>query len=88
MNKKNHPAYFKFSENDLSELKHDEKSYLLLDLIKSKNVRVLMTNGFSDFQMQTPIKKTHRSFVELCFCLPGYWDVKELKEKEFNWLFL
>ena len=88
MNKNPHPAYLKFSENDLSELKHDEKSYLLLDLIKSKNVRVLMTNGFSDFQMHPPIKKKHRSFVELCFCLPSYWEVKELKEKEFNWLFL
>jgi len=88
MNNKSHPAYLRFSEEDLNVLEHDDNSYLLLDLIKSKNVRVLMTNGFSNFQMQTPIKKKHRSFVELCFCLPSYWDVKELKEKEFNWLFL
>ena len=88
MKDKKHPAYLRFPKSDFSELKYDDKSYLLLDLIKSKNVRVLMTNGFSDYKMQAPIKNTHRSFVELCFCIPGYWEVKDLKEKEFNWLFL
>jgi len=88
MKDQKHPVFTRFAEAQISSLTYKNNSYYLIDLKKEKNVNVLMTNGLSSFEMKTPPKKKDKCFVELCFCIPSYWDLETLEEQPYNWTLL
>lgn len=60
---------------------------LLLDLELKSPVMVLMTNGLSDYKMPVPEKMQERTYNEIYFCLPSYWEWQDLENPQTNWVF-
>jgi hypothetical protein len=60
---------------------------LLLDLEQKSPVKVLMTNGLSNFAMPVPEKHLDQCHIELYFCLPSYWSLDDLSDLKSNWVF-
>ncbi|MBM3419378.1 MAG: suppressor of fused domain protein [Bacteroidetes bacterium] len=59
-------------------------------LFKSKEQplsSILMTYGLSDSAMNAHKKHLDEVHKELYFMLPSYWEVKELDNPKFNWVF-
>lgn len=57
---------------------------LILDLEMRSEIKVVMTNGLSNFTMPVPEKFAGKEHVELYFCLPSYWD---LDNPHGQWIF-
>jgi len=68
-----------FSPNDNLEL-------FLIEL-KDKAVSVLITNRLNEYEMQVPDKLKGREFNELVFCLPSYWEIENVENERFNWVY-
>lgn len=60
---------------------------LLVEMESRSTVRVLMTNGLSDYRMPVTPKYAGREHNELFFCLPSYWDLEDVDNPRFNWVF-
>jgi hypothetical protein len=71
-------------------LSEDEVPLLLIDLVnKGKlQLRILLTNGLSEYKMPVPEKFKERAFNELFFCLPSYWDLNDRNNPTMNWVFV
>lgn len=48
-------------------------------------VTVLMTNGLRNYSMPVPEKFKEQGHIELCFCLPGYWDFSATANNNMQW---
>jgi len=48
---------------------------------------VLMTLGLSDFKMSVHEKHIGEEFNELYFLLPNYWNITDLENQKYNWVF-
>jgi hypothetical protein len=46
-----------------------------------------MTAGLSDFKMPVHEKHIGEEFNELYFLLPNYWNIEEVENPKFNWVF-
>ena len=68
-----------FSPNDNLEL-------FLIEL-KEKAVSVLITNRLNEYEMQVPEKLKGREFNELVFCLPSYWEIDNIENERFSWVY-
>lgn len=66
---------------------HPEQSLLLLFLELNVPVTVCMTNGLSDYTMPVSEKWKGREHNELFFCLPTYWDLEDLTNPAFSWIY-
>ncbi len=60
---------------------------LLVEIDARTKVKVLMTDGLSDYKMPVPEKEIGREYNELYFCLPSYWDVEDTNNPRMNWVF-
>ena len=58
---------------------------LLVDVSLASPVKVLMTNGLSNYDMPVHERYKGRENVELFFCLPRYWDINELDNPNRQW---
>lgn len=58
---------------------------LLLDIESKVPIRVLMTDGLSNYKMPVPEKFDDRSFNEIYFALPSYWDLEDTENPQMNW---
>jgi hypothetical protein len=67
-----------------------EVPLLLVDMIsKGKlQLRILLTNGLSAYNMPVPDKFKDRAYNELFFCLPSYWDLTDKSNTNMNWVFV
>ncbi len=65
----------------------DEIDLIRLDLEVRFPVTVIMTYGLSNYAMEVPEKFAGRNFNEIYFCLPSYWDWKDLSNEKFAWPF-
>jgi hypothetical protein len=66
---------------------HPEQSLIFLYLELKVPVTVMMTNGLSDYTMPVMDKWKGREHNELFFCLPAYWDMDDLENPHFNWVY-
>jgi hypothetical protein len=59
-------------------------------LFKSKEIpltTIVMTNGLADFPMNVHEKHKDEAHKELYFMLPSYWEVENLDNPKFNWVY-
>lgn len=79
----------KFGSDSIKEMpvKEGEVPLILLDIHARTEVKVLMTNGLSQYQMPVPEKEAGTEYKELYFCLPSYWDLDDVDNPKMNWVF-
>lgn len=61
--------------------------FLLIDVEMRSSVQLLMTNGLSEYRMPIPEKFAGKEHVELCFCLPSYWDLDDIENQAVMWVY-
>ena len=64
----------------------NEIELLLIDLELRSPVKVLLTNGLSNYTMPVPEKLKNHNHCELLFCLPSYWELDSSDDK-YQWPF-
>lgn len=73
---------------ELIEPKSDgEYPLALITTGSDRKVQILSTVGLSSYTMPIDEKHEDRTHVELYFCLPSYWDIKDETNPNFNWVF-
>ncbi len=78
----------RFGEHRVSDAPFFEGVPLLvLDLELKSPVTVIVTNGLRDYKMPVPEKWQDRTYNELYFCLPSYWEWEDLNNPNTNWVF-
>jgi hypothetical protein len=81
----------RFGENRVhfsAPINEGDFALFLLDLeINSKRVFVVCTSGLSDYNM--PVDEVHKGkeHNEIYFCLPDYWDMDNMDNPAFQWVF-
>lgn len=65
----------------------NECPLLLVDIDARTPVKVLMTNGLSNYTMPVSEKELGFEHNELFFCLPSYWELDERDNPRMNWVF-
>lgn len=66
---------------------HPEQPLVFLYLEQRVPVTVVMTCGLSEYEMPVMEKWKGREFNELFFCLPAYWELDNLENENFNWVY-
>lgn len=66
---------------------HPEQPLVFLYLEQRVPVTVVMTCGLSDYRMPVMEKWKGREFNEIFFCLPSYWELDDLTNEHFNWVY-
>jgi hypothetical protein len=79
----------RFGEQNVQQVavNSTEMPLLLVTLNFDNQLRILVTNGLSDFKMEVPEKVAGREFNEIYFCLPSYWEVNDHENSNMNWIF-
>jgi hypothetical protein len=79
----------RFGEHRVLEIPvgEGEMPLLALDLESRSPVTVICTNGLSEYKMPVPETMEERTYNELCFCLPSYWEWENLENPSMNWIF-
>ncbi len=78
----------RFGENSVKELvPYGSQALLLITLDRGSELRVLVTNGLSDYEMPVPEKMKSARFNELYFCIPSYWELEDRDNPRTNWVF-
>ncbi len=79
----------RFGKNQVNEfpLGGDEYIHLLdIDVTTRQNqMRIIMTDGLSDYKMPVPKRYKAWEATEIYFCLPSYWDIKDYENPQMNW---
>jgi hypothetical protein len=65
----------------------EDYKFLTIEIQKRSKIKVLMTNGLSNYKMPVLEKFVGREFNELFFCLPSYWDLEDHSNDAMNWVF-
>mgnify|MGYP005818832081 FL=1 len=58
---------------------------LLLDIETKIPMKILMTDGLSDYKMPVPERYAGREFSEIYFALPSYWEIEEKDNPLMRW---
>ena len=53
--------------------------------LTSYPVTIILTNGLRNYSMPVPEKFKEQEHVELCFCLPSYWDLSATENENMQW---
>ena len=62
-------------------------TFFIFNSTQTFGASYLMTKGLSDFEMKVHEKHLGEEFNELYFLLPSYWDLEDLQNEKFNWVF-
>ncbi|MGV3631972.1 MAG: suppressor of fused domain protein [Bacteroidota bacterium] len=62
-------------------------SFLVIEVQARSPIKILMTQGLSDYRMPVLEKFAGKEHNELFFCLPSYWDLNDHSNPEMNWVF-
>jgi len=75
------------SSNVISiDCNEDQIPLLHIKMDQKSSVSILVTNGLSNYTMLVPDAEKGREHNELYFCLPSYWDIKDLNNPNMNWV--
>jgi hypothetical protein len=79
----------RFGEHNVCAVSSEEGLFplLLINLELKSPVSVLMTHGLSDFTMPVHEKHSDKANIELYFCLPNYWNLKDPNDSNSNWVY-
>ncbi len=80
----------RFGKEAIRTVTNQENDASLLSIqteIEGKNITILMTDGLRNYKMPVAEKWKGREYNELYFCLPSYWDLSEMQNPKFNWVF-
>lgn len=58
---------------------------LLLDIETKVPIKILITDGLSEYKMPVPEKHKGREFNEIYFALPSYWEIEEKENPLMRW---
>lgn len=58
---------------------------LLLDIETKSPMKILMTDGLSEYKMPVPERYKDRAFNEIYFALPSYWEIEEGDNPLMTW---
>lgn len=61
--------------------------FLVIEIQARSAIKILMTQGLSDYRMPVLEKFAGKEHNELYFCLPSYWDLEDHSNPEMNWVF-
>jgi len=77
----------RFGSTQIQTIQRNNDSYCLITLPGSKELRILMTTGLSDFQMKVHEKHVGEEWKELYVLIPSYWDLTDEANVNMNWVF-
>lgn len=66
---------------------HPEQQLVQLYLELNVPVTVVCTSNLSEYHMPVSEKWKGREFTEICFVLPAYWDLEDIENPNFNWIY-
>lgn len=66
---------------------HPEQELIRLYLELNVPLTIIMTNGLSNYTMPVTEKWIGREHTELCFCLPSYWELDDVSNNNFAWVY-
>lgn len=78
----------KIGEHRVHSFNRSSEDYidlLLLDIETKIPMKILMTDGLSEYKMSVPEKHTGREFNEIYFALPSYWEIEEKENPLMRW---
>lgn len=79
----------RFGKNQVNEFSGGEDNYIhLLDIdvvTQQFPMRIIMTDGMSDYKMPVPERYKEWESTEIYFCLPSYWDLEDKENPRMNW---
>jgi hypothetical protein len=58
---------------------------LLLDIETKVPIKILITDGLSEYKMPVPEKHKGREYNEIYFALPSYWEIEEKENPLMRW---
>ena len=82
-----HSLSQRFGSTQIQTIQRNNDSYYLITLPGSKELRILMTTGLSDFQMKVHEKHVGEEWKELYVLIPSYWDLTDEANVNMNWVF-
>jgi hypothetical protein len=77
----------RFGSTQLQTIQRNNDSFYLITLQGSKELRILMTTGLSDYRMKVHEKHVGDEWKELYFLIPSYWDLADEADVNMNWVF-
>lgn len=77
----------RFGSPQLQTIQRNNDTYCLITLPGSKELRILMTTGLSDFEMKVHEKHKGEEWKELYILIPSYWDLADEADVNMNWVF-
>lgn len=79
----------RFGQNHVHQFSIGEEDYIhLLEIgvnTKQFPMRIIMTEGLSEYKMPVPERYKEWEATELYFCLPNYWDLNDMDNPRMNW---
>ncbi len=66
---------------------HPEQQLVQMYLERNVPITVVCTANLSDYTMPVSEKWKGREHNEICFVLPSYWDLEDLENPNFNWVY-
>ena len=78
----------RFGEHRVSDYPFGDSDYidlLKIEVEKKFPLTIICTNGLSDYEMPVNESYKDRKHTEIFFCLPGYWDLNDVENKNMMW---
>jgi len=66
---------------------HNEQQLVFMYLELNVPVTVISTAKLHEYTMPVSEKWVGREYSEICFCLPAHWDLDDLQNPNFNWVY-
>jgi hypothetical protein len=83
-------SYFlkeRFGASQVEFLNRGDNIFHLITLPGSKELRILMTVGLSDYKMKVHEKHIGEEWKELYVLVPSYWNLYDDQNENMNWVF-
>jgi hypothetical protein len=78
----------KIGEHRVHSFSSNSEDYidlLLLDIETKIPMKILMTDGLSEYKMPVPERHEGKEFNEIYFALPSYWEIEEKENPLMKW---
>jgi|TARA_R110000737_G_scaffold193486_2_gene214744 hypothetical protein len=78
----------RFGAENITVFKQVSENLEILHVQLEQNnnpISVLLTHGLSNYKMPVHERYQGREYNELFFCIPRYWDLKEIDNPNLNW---
>jgi hypothetical protein len=78
----------KIGEHRVHSFNRSSEDYidlLLLDIETKIPIKILMTDGLSEYKMPVPERYKGKEFNEIYFALPSYWEIEDKENPLMRW---